>query len=58
MQELHLHLDYAHEGDFKSLEKHPQQVRETYCFCFINELVIGRVLYIQQLIRASLFYME
>ena len=29
----------------KSLEKHSQQVRETYLNCIINEHVIGKVLY-------------
>ena len=35
----------------KSPEKHSQQVRETYRDCFISEYVIGKVLYIQPLIR-------
>ena len=35
MQELQLQLDGTHEGNCKSLEKHLQQVRETYRYCFI-----------------------
>ena len=38
----------------KSLENHSQQVRETYRYCFINEHVVGKVLYIQPLIRAEM----
>ena len=38
----------------KSPEKHSQQVRETYRDCFISKHVIGKVLYIQPLIRAKM----
>ena len=47
MEELQLHLHGAHEADSeKSPEKHSQQVRETHRNCFINQHVIGKVLYI------------
>ena len=49
MEELQLHLHIAHEAD---CEKPRQQVKETYRDCFINEHMIGKVLYIQPLIRA------
>ena len=53
MEELQLHLHVAHKADCeKPGEKHSQQIRETYRDCFINEHVIGKVLYIQPLIRA------
>ena len=52
MKGLQLHLHVAHEADCEVLEKHSQQVRETYRDCFINEYVIGKLLYIQPLIRA------
>ena len=51
MEELQLHLHGAQEADReKSLEKHSQQVRETYYD--INEHMIGKVPYTQPLIRA------
>ena len=48
---IHLHLHGAHKAD-KSPEKHSQQLRGTYRDCFINEDVIGKVPYIQPLIKA------
>ena len=30
----------------KSLDKHQQQVKEIYHYCFVNEHVVGNVLYI------------
>ena len=51
MEELQLHLHGAQEADReKNLEKHSQQVRETYRD--INKHMIGKVLYTQPLIRA------
>ena len=52
MEELQLHLHGAHKADCKIPGEHSQQGRETYCDSFINEHVIGKVLYIQPLIRA------
>ena len=38
----------------KNPDKHSQQVRETNSDCFINKDVIGKVLYIQPLIRTEM----
>ena len=51
MEELQLHLHGAHGTDHEKPGEHSRQVRETYHDCFINEYVIGKVLYIQPLIR-------
>ena len=52
MEELQLNYMVHMKLTTKSPEKHSLQVRETYCDFFINEHVIGKVLYIQPLIRA------
>ena len=52
MEELQLYVHVAHEADCEKPGKHSQQVIETYRDCFINEHVIGKILYIQPLIRA------
>ena len=53
MKELQYHLHGAHGADCKKpSDKNSQQVTETNHDCFINKHVIGKVLYIQPLIRA------
>ena len=49
-----LHDDHhgVHEADCEKPDKHSQQVRETNRDSFIKEHVIGKLLYIQPLIRA------
>ena len=52
MQELQLNIDGTHEDDCKEPEETFTEGQRNTRFCFVNANMIGKVLYIQPLIRA------